>query len=91
MLTTLLQLFAQRSPADYDRAFVQTVSVREPVARDARVERLLLAGWMLIMVKCLAVIWIIGRWSVPFHPYWIILPTILLAALGTAVYYWRRE
>jgi len=90
MLTTLLQLFVQRAPADYDRAFVQTVSVREPVARDARVERLLLAGWMLIVVKCLAVIWIIDRWNVPFHPYWIIVPTILLAALGTALYC-RRE
>lgn len=90
MLTTLLQLFVQRAPADYDRAFVQAVSVREPVARNARAERLILAGWVLIVVKCLAVIWIIDRWSVPFHPYWIILPTILLAALGTAVYYWRE-
>ena len=89
MLTTLLQLILWRSPATYERAFIHTVHVREPLARRPWVERLILAGWLLIVVKCFAVVWVIDHWAVPFHPYWIIVPTILMAALGTAIYYWR--
>jgi len=37
-----------------------------------------------------AVIWAINHWAVPFHPYWIILPTVFMAALVTAVYLGQR-
>lgn len=88
MLTTLFQLVRPRSPASYERAFIHDVQVKTPMARNPWVERLLLAGWLLLVVKCFVVIWVIRRWAVPFHPYWIIAPTILMAALGTALYYW---
>jgi hypothetical protein len=90
MLTTLLQLVLPRSPAGYERAFIHDVQVKETMARNPWVERLILAGWLLIVVKCFVVIWAIRHWAVPFHPYWIIVPTILMAALGTALYYWRE-
>ncbi|HUJ41989.1 MAG TPA: hypothetical protein VLW52_00155 [Opitutaceae bacterium] len=89
MLTALLQLVLRRAPAGYERAFIHGVQVIKPRARHPWVERLILAGWLLIVVKCFVVIWVINRWAVPFHPYWIIVPTILMAALGTAIYYWR--
>ena len=90
MLTTLLRLFSSRSSLDYERAFVAEVAVTEPVARSPAVERLILAGWLLIVLKCFAVIWAINYWAVPVHPYWIIVPTILMAALGTVVYLRRN-
>ena len=89
MLTTLLQFFTHQSPADYERAFIHPVTVTEPMARNPAVERLIFAGWLLIVVKCFAVIRAINHWAVPVHPYWIIVPTILMAALCTAVYFWR--
>jgi len=90
MLTTLFQLVLPRSPTGYERAFIHEVQVKSPMARNPWVERLLLAGWLLIVVKCFVVIWAIGHWAVPFHAYWIIVPTILMAALGTALYCWRE-
>jgi hypothetical protein len=89
MLTTLLRLFSPRSSVDYERAFIPEVTVTEQVARNPAVERLIFAGWLLIVAKCFVVIWAINHWAVPIHPYWIIVPTILMAALCTAVYCWR--
>lgn len=88
MLTSLLQLFRRRSLADYERAFIQDIQVRERIARSPWVERLIWVGWLFIVAKCLVVIWAIDHWAVPFNPYWIIVPTILAAGLCTAVYYW---
>ena len=89
MLTTLLQLIIRRAPADYDHAFVRGVEVKERIARSPWVERLILACWLVITAKCLLVIWAIDHWAVPFSSYWVTVPTILMAALCTAVYYWR--
>lgn len=90
MLTTLLQLITRRAPAHYDQAFIHELDVKEPIARNPWVERLILAGWLAIVIKCFVVIWAIDHWAAPFSPYWIIVPTILMAALCTAVYYWRH-
>ncbi len=90
MLTTLLRLFSPRSSVDYERAFIPEVTVTEPAARNPAVERFIFAGWLLIVIKCFVIIWSIHHWAVPIHPYWIILPTILMAALCTAVYLRRN-
>ncbi len=89
MLTTLVHLLAHRPSAQYERAFVRQVEVTDQIARNLWVERLILAGWLVIVVKCFVVIWAIDHWNVPFSPYWIIIPTVLMGALCTAVYYWR--
>jgi hypothetical protein len=89
MLTTLLRLFSPWLSVDYEQAFIPEVTVTEPMARNPAVERLIFAGWLLIVIKCFVIIWAINHWAVPIHPYWIIVPTILMAALCTAVYCWR--
>ncbi len=81
----------RRPPSPLGRAFVRTVVAREPITRNAWVERLILAGWLVIVAKNLLVIWAIDHWAVPFHPYWINVPTILMAALATVVYFRRNR
>ena len=59
-------------------------------ARNIRLERLILACWVLIAIKSVAVVWAVRHYHVPFSPLWVIVPTVLFAALCTAVYYWRK-
>ena len=44
------------------------------------------AAWFLILVKCVVVSWAIERWQVPFHPAWIIGPTLAFAALASLLW-----
>jgi len=44
------------------------------------------AVWLLILAKCAVVWWAMAHWSVPFHPAWIVAPTLLLAALATGLW-----
>lgn len=90
MFTTLAWLTLPRTPTRYELAFVRGVTAKESIARNAWAERFILAGWLAIVIKCLLVIWIIDHWAVPFHPYWINVPTIAMAALVTALYF-RRD
>lgn len=90
MFANLLQLFGRRSPADYEHAFVREVQVARKPKRDPRIERLLVIGWILIALKSVVVWWACAHYPVPFHPLWVILPTVAFAALCTAVYLGRR-
>lgn len=87
MFADLFQFKARRSPADYDRAFIQEIQVRQSVPRDPRVERIILLCWGLIAVKHVAVIWAVHHYPVPFHQLWINAPTFLLGLLATLAYY----
>lgn len=49
----------------------------------------LVAGWILIAVKCVALWWLIAKYQVPIHPLWLVIPTVLFGMLATAVYVWR--
>jgi hypothetical protein len=42
-------------------------------------------GWVLIVAKCLAVPWVITRWRIPINPGWVVVPTLIFAALVTVV------
>ena len=44
------------------------------------------AVWLLILAKCAVVWWAMVHWSVPFHPAWIVAPTLLFASLATGVW-----
>jgi hypothetical protein len=44
------------------------------------------AAWGLILVKCGLVAWVMYHWQVPFSPAWIIAPTLMFAALATALW-----
>jgi hypothetical protein len=76
-----------RDHPGYESAFVDDVVVRRTRPPDPRMERLLLACWVLIALKHVAVIWAVHRYSVPFHQLWVNAPTWLLAFVATAVYY----
>lgn len=51
----------------------------------------LLGAWVLILAKCVAVWWAIDHWQVPIHAAWIIVPTLMMAALATAVWLVHTE
>jgi hypothetical protein len=44
------------------------------------------AIWGAILVKCTLVWWAMVHWHVPFHPAWIVLPTLVFAVLATALW-----
>lgn len=43
-------------------------------------------AWLIIMVKCVFVWWAMNHWSVPFHPLWVVGPTITFAALASVIW-----
>lgn len=91
MLTNLHQLLGGRPPEEPEEpVFVERVR-REipPEPRSRRAEWVLTAGWALIVVKCVAVGWVIRAYEVPVHPGWVIFPTLGAAAVCTWLY-WRR-
>jgi hypothetical protein len=63
--------------------------VDERSPRNPRLERFIVAGWLLIILKSLLVIWVVDHYHLNFHPAWIIAPTVAFALLCTGVYFWR--
>ena len=60
-----------------------------PFSRRTRL--ILEVGWLVIVAKCLAVPWVISHWQIPVHPGWVIVPTLLYAALVAGVVIAVRE
>ena len=89
MFANLLQLIARRPPSAYERGFVREVRVAGPAARNPRTEKLLLAGWLLICAKSWLMLWLVSRYHVPINADWVIVPTVMFAAICTAVYHSR--
>jgi uncharacterized membrane protein YgcG len=90
MFANLLQLISRRAPPDYERGFVKEVQVKNPIPRNRRLERLILACWVLIALKSAVVVWAVRHYHVPFSPLWVIAPTVVFAILGTWVYWVRK-
>ena len=91
MLTNLLQIFGRNPDNEYEQAFVKEITVREAKpARNPRVERIIVIGWALIVLKSIFVWWACLHYPVPFHPLWIVGPTVLFGLLCTFVYLGRR-
>jgi hypothetical protein len=55
------------------------------------VTRLIIAGWALIAAKSVFVWWACAHYSLPFHPLWVIVPTVAFGALCTGVYLYARR
>jgi hypothetical protein len=89
MFANLVQLIIGRPPpaGAVEYAFVEDVRVRHRSRRNRRVERTILTCWLLIAVKHVLIIWACRHYPVPFHQLWVNLPTWLLGALATGVYY----
>jgi hypothetical protein len=52
----------------------------------ARSRWLMGIAWIIIFVKCVVVWWAIEHWQMPFHPAWIIGPTLAFAALASLLW-----
>ena len=89
MFADLVRLINRRASADYDRGFVREVRVRARAPRNPRVERLLAICWGVIVIKCLAVVWLFDHYRIPVNALWVIAPTIVFATLCTVVYLLR--
>lgn len=90
MIPNLLQLLHRPSPSDDGRGFVEEVRLVDHLPkRNPRVEKVLLICWLLIVVKCWAVIWLIERYEMELNPMWVNAPTVAFALMCTAVYFWR--
>lgn len=48
-------------------------------------------AWALIAVKCTLVWWAMIHWNIPFHPVWIVAPTVVFAALATILWLTHHE
>ena len=70
--------------------FVLKVTVTEWRNRNRRTEWVMLAAWILIAIKHVAVIWAVRHYPIPFHQLWINFPTWLLGTLATVIYF-RRD
>ena len=90
MLANLIGRTPHRAPREYARGFVQEVNISRFPVRNRRVERLFLICWGVIAAKCLAVAWAVRHYQVPFSAWWVIGPTVMFAALVTALY-WSRD
>jgi hypothetical protein len=51
-----------------------------------RVRWFMAVAWALIAVKCVVVWWAMIHWSVATHPLWVVGPTLVFAALVTAIW-----
>ncbi len=89
MFADFIRLVNRRSRSDYERGFIQEVRVRRKSPRNRGVERLFLACWVVIAAKCVLVAWLFKHYQIAVNPMWVIAPTVVFAALCTAVYLLR--
>jgi hypothetical protein len=86
MFSDLVRLVSRRPARDYERGFARSILVRRKSPRNPRVERVIKAGWIVILMKSVAVVWAFDRYHIQVNPLWVIAPTIVFAALCTLVY-----
>ena len=89
MISELFRLITGRTGDERDEDFVEEVNVREKRQPSRAVERLILVAWVIIIAKCLVVAWAIEHYAIPVHPGWVVVPTLFMAAICTALYYWK--
>lgn len=91
MFPNLLQLITRRPPVEYDRGFVEEVRLLDGApARNPRVEKVILACWLLIALKCWLVVWLVAKYHMAFSPFWVTAPTVLFALVCTLIYFGRE-
>lgn len=87
MISELFRLITGRPRPDDDADFVEELTVKERRRPSLEVERLILVAWLIIIAKCLLVAWAIERFGIPVHAGWVVVPTLFMAAICTALYY----
>ena len=68
---------------------MNTTHASTPLRR--RTLRIIALSWIVILAKCLLVVWAIERWQVPVHAGWVIWPTVAFAALATLLWAGNRD
>ena len=56
-----------------------------------RVRWFVAIAWALIGIKCSLIWWAMVHWSVPFHPLWLVAPTLMFALLATVLWLTHQE
>lgn len=51
-----------------------------------RMRWFLVAAWLVILAKCAVVWWAVAHWQLPFNAGWVIVPTLIMAAIATALW-----
>lgn len=93
MLANLIKLVTgHHSGSDYEREFIADVTPSSPPeTRSRRSELILVLGWLLVLLKCLATAWAVRAYDVPVHAGWVIVPTLLAAGVCTWLYLSRTR
>lgn len=91
MFANLIQLLNRQLTSDDDRAFIREIRVERRLPRNARSEKLLLWGWILIALKSVAMFWLVDHYKMPFDAWWIVAPTLIAAGVCTWVYLKRNQ
>jgi uncharacterized PurR-regulated membrane protein YhhQ (DUF165 family) len=89
VISELFRLITGRTGREDNAGFVEEVSVREKRQPSRAVERLILVAWAIIVAKCIIVAWAIDHYAIHVQPGWVIVPTLFMAAICTALYYWK--
>lgn len=87
MFANFTPLSRRRRPDE--EPFVESVDTLAPISRNPSVEKLLVWGWLAIVAKSVFVIWAWRNYPIPFHPAWLIGPSVAFGLLCTVVYWWR--
>lgn len=80
---------SRKRPDEYRQSFVKEVHVSNVPVRDRKFERLLWLFWAVILAKCAFIWWLMRHYRIPFHPLWVVAPTLAFAGLIHLVYIWR--
>lgn len=91
MFANLIQLLTRRPPPNFEQTFVKEVHVTNKAPRNLKTERIILWGWVLILLKSFLMIWVVDHYHLTFNANWVIMPTVASAALCTFVYFFLRE
>lgn len=63
-----------------------------PLAELSHFERCFLGiVWLAVLAKCAAVWWAVPHYHMPFSSMWVILPTLIFAALATGLWVAHHE
>jgi hypothetical protein len=71
--------------------FVKDIALDPSQKGSPWMRRLIIGGWILIAIKSAVVWWACRHYALPFHPLWVIAPTVAFAALCTGVYLYARR
>ena len=61
------------------------------LGRRRHVRNVIFVCWAVILVKSVAVVWVVGHYHLPFNPMWVIGPTVTFAALASFVFLFGRN